>query len=131
MSLFKHFQENQHLLNEQESKLLSYLMDNINDIKTKTLKTVSNELYVSPNTIVRMAKKLEFRGYTELKIAIEIENSQAKTLNKEKNLSLYDQIKQTDKLLTSELIEATTQKLLEANQVFFLVVALPNFLVKK
>ncbi len=119
MGLFKQLQQNQHLLNPQETKLLSYLMSHSQQLKNKTLKEVANELYVSPNTIVRMAKKLEFKGYTELKMLIELENTQKDKLNKEKNISLLNQIQQTEKLLTPELIQTVCETILSANHVYF------------
>ncbi|MDT2830229.1 MurR/RpiR family transcriptional regulator [Vagococcus carniphilus] len=119
MGLFTKLQQNQHLLNSQETKLLSYLMENNESLKNETLKDIANNLYVSPNTIVRMAKKLGFKGYTELKMSIEIENSQLKSLKKEKNLSLLNQIQQTEQLLTNETIDRICQKILDSNHVYF------------
>ena len=77
MGLFSHLQANQHLLNEQELIHLNYMMDkeNFSLLKNSTLKELADRLYVSPNTIVRMAKKLDYRGYTELKLAIETEHN--------------------------------------------------------
>ena len=121
MGLFSHLQANQNLLNEQELTLLNYMMDkdNYHFLKSSTLKELADSLYVSSNTIVRMAKKLEYRGYTELKLAIETEHNKSHGLKKENRLKLIDQINRTEELLSSDTVKEVLNLILASNHIYF------------
>lgn len=121
MGLFRHLQANQHLLNEQELIHLNYMMDkeNFSLLKNSTLKELADRLYVSPNTIVRMAKKLDYRGYTELKLAIETEHNKSNFLKKGNHLKLIDQMNRTEELLSSNTVKEVLRLILAANHIYF------------
>lgn len=53
-------------LSENEKQILSYLITNIQLLDGVSLRVIATNTYTSPATIVRLAQKLEFSGYTEL-----------------------------------------------------------------
>lgn len=117
--LFTNLQKNQHRLNAQEHDILKYIRENIDGIKDDTLKTVAAALYVSPNTIVRLAKKLEFKGYSELKMAVVLDRMQKPLSRKQDGLTLKEQIEQTDALLSDEIVEKIVTILHHSQHVYF------------
>ena len=54
-------------LNDLEGEIMRYIIELRDDIDDVTLKSVAERFFVAPNTIVRLAHKLGFSGFTELK----------------------------------------------------------------
>ncbi len=90
-------------LNDTDDDIIAYIQKHRKDIKTLSIQKVANELYISPNAVMRMSKKLGYSGFAELKFAIENElNAPNKTFNKQlvemlpsnivKTLDLVDEI---------------------------------------
>ncbi|MGY3766182.1 MurR/RpiR family transcriptional regulator [Vagococcus vulneris] len=117
--LVNNFQKNQQKLNSQEHEIIRFLRTNIQLIREKTLKDVAGELYVSPNTIVRLAKKLEFKGYSELKLAILMEDEKKPTVIDEDKLSLIDQITKTSDALRNDQMSEIINTIKESSHVYF------------
>lgn len=116
MSFFKKYQENQYLLNDQEIEIIKFLIENIEEVKNETLKEIAIKRFVSPNTIVRMAKKLDFQGFSELKFSL----LQAKADEKRKptlNFSLSEEVLQTEKLIQREKIDLVIEAIKKAEHV--------------
>lgn len=117
--LITNFQQNQHKLNEQEHDILRYIRENMAVIQDYTLKRVASDLFVSPNTIVRLAQKLGFKGYSELKMAI-IMDAETKPVKKQNSrLSLEEQLIQTKELLAHDKIRTIIERLKQSQHVYF------------
>ena len=94
-------------LNETETSILKYLLQRQDEITDLTIKEIANDNYVSLNTIVWFAKKLDYANFTELKYSIYYSNLLLKdsetTLN---NNSIdnpsFDLIRKTDESLNSK-----------------------------
>lgn len=52
-------------LSDNEQKNLTYVVDHLLEIEGRPLKEVAKQMYTSPATLVRLAQKLDFSGYTE------------------------------------------------------------------
>lgn len=50
-----------------EKRLIHYILEQRQDLKNKTTRQISIETYTNPSMLVRIAKKLGFDGWTELK----------------------------------------------------------------
>ncbi|RST92778.1 hypothetical protein CBF35_12715 [Vagococcus salmoninarum] len=125
VDFYQHLKKNQTKLNQQESKSLAYLIENVETIREKTLKEVADNLFLSPNTLVRLAKKLEFQGYSELKTSLLL------TIQGHKNViastPLDEQIIKTKQLLTNDSLSQITKLLDEAENVFFFSCGLSKY----
>lgn len=53
-------------ITENEKEILQYILSHIDSLEGVSLKNISQKVYTSPATIVRLAQKLEFSGYLEL-----------------------------------------------------------------
>ena len=66
-SFYNHVKSGEKNLNDLEGKILRYIVSLRGDIEQATSKGIAAHFYVAPNTIVRLAHKLGFTGFTELK----------------------------------------------------------------
>jgi len=57
-------------LNAGEYEILKYVIANRGDLSGMTTKAVAGHFFVAPNTITRMAHKLGFKGFSELKASL-------------------------------------------------------------
>ena len=57
-------------LNETEKEILRYIISNSNKIRGLRIKDLADAVFCSPNTIVRMSKKMGFTGFSEMKHVI-------------------------------------------------------------
>lgn len=53
-------------ITDLEKNILEYIVNNIEDIKDKGVRTVANETYTSPASVIRLSKKLGYSGYTDM-----------------------------------------------------------------
>lgn len=56
----------EHRLTDNEQHILEYLVANIDVLEGVKMRDLARELYTSPASLVRLAKKLDFSGYLEL-----------------------------------------------------------------
>lgn len=64
-SFYDHVRAGESKLNDLESEIMRYIIELRDDIDDVTLKSVAERFFVAPNTIVRLAHKLGFSGFTE------------------------------------------------------------------
>lgn len=55
------------IFSSSESEIIIYLFKQRENIKDKTIKQISKETYTHPSTLIRIAKKLGYSGWVELK----------------------------------------------------------------
>lgn len=61
-----HFSQ-QHLLNETEHKVLSCILNAIEQGDTKiNIRMIARQAYVSTTTVIKLAKKLGYQGYSDM-----------------------------------------------------------------
>ncbi len=62
-------------LNDTEDDIIDCIRRHRGDIAALTIQKMSQELYVAPNSIMRLAKKLGYSGFAELKFSIQNERA--------------------------------------------------------
>lgn len=60
-------------LNDVEDDIIEYIRSHIDDIKDVSIRKMSSELFIAPNSIMRLSKKLGYSGFAELKFAVQNE----------------------------------------------------------
>ncbi|MBM7839568.1 DNA-binding MurR/RpiR family transcriptional regulator [Alkalihalobacillus xiaoxiensis] len=112
-------------LSSTERYLLTYIHDHLDDIATMSIVTLSDRATVSTATIVRLMKKLGYRGYTSFKYRLEQDKTMIDT---EGNLSGIDQsikkalqkneeeVRRTIQLQSIGQIEDAVQKMHDAKK---------------
>ncbi len=61
--------------NDTEDSILDYIRKNRAEIQNISIHKVASDLFISPNSIIRTAKKLGYSGFSELKFAIQNEDN--------------------------------------------------------
>lgn len=120
--LYKMLEKNRKLLNENEEKILSYLLENKQQLKDLTIREIANKFFTVPNTIVRMCKKLGFTGFQQFKEEVVF------TLKVEESLGeispLDDVIVKTKQLLNPEVLNEIIESIYNARNILFFAVGL-------
>jgi DNA-binding MurR/RpiR family transcriptional regulator len=71
-------------LNDTEDDIIDYIRNHRKEIKNYSIQKIAQELYIAPNSLMRLSKKLGYSGFAELKFAIQNESQpQNKTLSRQ------------------------------------------------
>lgn len=79
MEISKRIAQNWSRINDAESEILDYLRSHADELPGMSINTVTSDLFLSQNTVIRLAKKLGYRGFSEMKYAIVSEAKAAST----------------------------------------------------
>jgi hypothetical protein len=77
MTFEERVQLNEDKLNDTDDQIVEYIRKNREEIGDISIQAMAKALYTVPNTIVRFAKKLGYRGFAEMKAALALENRRA------------------------------------------------------
>lgn len=102
-------------LNNTEKEIVTYIIQNGKSIKNKDLQSIASEMYIAPNTITRLCKKLDLNGYGELKLKLKEHFVDSK--NEITSTSIEDQLSNTQKLISSKQIDEVVSVLMDANKI--------------
>ncbi len=114
-------------LSSTERYLLTYIHDHLDEIATMSIVTLSERATVSTATIVRLMKKMGYRGYTPFKYRLEQDK---KMVDTEGNLSGIDhsikkalqkneeEVRRTIQLQSIGQIEDVVQKMFNAEKIY-------------
>ena len=116
-SFYDHVQAGENKLNDLENDIMRYVIALREDIETTTSKEIAQHFFVAPNTIVRLAHKLGFSGFTELKA------SYLASLDRNRytieTLPLDNQLIQTKDLINDRTIDAVVRLIEDASHIVF------------
>lgn len=73
MSFDKRIYEHEFKLNDTDDSVIDYIQKHKKNIKYITIQQIAEELYISPNAIMRTTKKLGYSGFSELKFSLQQE----------------------------------------------------------
>ena len=62
-------------LNDTDDLIIEYIQEKRNDMQHISIHKIAEELYISPNSIMRTSKKLGYSGFSELKFSIQNEEN--------------------------------------------------------
>ncbi len=74
--IFQRFDEMNNSFTKSEEKLKDYIVENLDKIKGYNASELANETGISQATIVRFSKKLGYKGFPEMRIALNKEEEQ-------------------------------------------------------
>lgn len=115
MKFEERVQLNEDKLNDTDDQIVDYIRQNRDRICDISIQAMADALYTVPNTIVRFAKKLGYRGFAELKAALSLENR----TGEDEHLPVTRVIQKTYELLDSKQILQAARKIRRASRVFF------------
>lgn len=104
-------------LNETEKEILRYIISNSSKIRDLKIKDLADALFCSPNTIIRMSKKMGFTGFSEMKHVIfeELEKSTSQVPVSEEGL--YKDLIKTKDLIASEVLDYLASLIVKKNHI--------------
>ncbi len=111
-------------LNPTEERIVNYLLEHYGVLQDLKIAKVADELYLSPNSIVRLCKKLGYHGFSELKYQIIHDQKQYGINTAEQQTSVMDSLKQTLAINSRQNIEKATRLIYESRQVIFFALGL-------
>ncbi len=111
-------------LNPTEERIVNYLLEHYGALQDLKIAKVAEELYLSPNSIVRLCKKLGYHGFSELKYQIIHDRKQYGIDTAEQQTSVMDNLKQTLAINSRQNIEKTARLIYESRQVIFFALGL-------
>ena len=117
-------------MNATEIKILQYIIKNIDEIQKITVKELSQRLFVSKTTIINLAKKLGYEGFSELRFFLK-NISERKTENQEEYISekndvndifeeMSHEINRTLMIQDREEIEEVVKKIIKSRIVYII-----------
>ncbi len=108
-------------LTRTELKVYTEMKEDPERFRSKNITTISNELYVSPASVIAMLKKIGFDGFSEFKIALnnyQIKNQKRETKNSIEQLQ-YEVMKTINGLDIDEL-ELIIEKIKQSSKIIIL-----------
>lgn len=115
MDLYTHIQANQRKLNPAETELLLRILSDKSLVEKTTIRQLAERNFVSPNTIERMCKKLDFSGFSAFKFAyIKFDPYKPDGFA---GLTPKETILETDKMLLERQMRAAVEIVAKANKV--------------
>ena len=125
MGFYDKLEQHRKNLNDNEEEILTYLLNQGEQLDDITIREVAGHFYTSPTTIVRLTQKLEFSGYQQFKddflAALAIQTSLGELY------SLDDMIIKTKQLINEETVTNMTRAIHEADNILFFAVGLSRF----
>lgn len=66
--------EHEFQLNDTDDDIVDYIRGHRQDIMKLSIQKIADDLYIAPNAVMRLSKKLEYSGFSELKFSIQNES---------------------------------------------------------
>lgn len=108
----------QHHLTDTDYTILNYLIANKQTIQDMSIHEIADKAYVSSASIVRLAKKLDYSGFSEMKYSMKSE-SEENSAEFKSSLSLLEQdISDTLNLVSEQNLQPICQSLHEARKIY-------------
>lgn len=109
-------------LNDVEDDIVTYLRARASAAETLSISKISKDMFIAPNTVVRFAKKLGYKGFSELKYSLSFEygttdNKEFEKLEKVFEPEISKHIIQTIKLIDKRQITSVLKRIYEADSV--------------
>ena len=102
-------------LNDTDDQIIEYIQKNHEKVLTISIQKLAEELFTVPNTIIRLAKKLGYEGFSELKLALKRgQGDQEKDF-----LDISDSLKKTYEIMKIDVIDIVARKIKQSSKVLF------------
>ena len=105
-------------MNATEIKILQYIIKNIDEIQKITVKELSQRLFVSKTTIINLAKKLGYEGFSELRFFLK--NISEKNDVNDIFEEMSHEINRTLMIQDREEIEEVVKKIIKSRIVYII-----------
>lgn len=111
-------------LTDTDDQIIEYIRKDYSRLINQSIQKVAEDLFTVPNTIVRLSKKLGYKGFSDLKFSLRVEleeEDKGKGRLGVKGFELIpDTISKTLEILDSGITDKVIHKIREAKNVYFL-----------
>lgn len=116
----KNSMKNYENLNSTDKNILQYLIKNKHKLNSITLQEIAKKLFISKTTIINLAKKLGYKGYSELRYHLTQNKKQEEDVKLDRNIKneIEEEVKKTLILQNDELLETVSRKILSSKLVY-------------
>jgi DNA-binding MurR/RpiR family transcriptional regulator len=116
------------MTNDTEDDIIDYIRNHKQDIKQISIQQMANELFIAPNSVMRLSKKLGYSGFAELKFAIQNEaRPQNKSLSRQLMEMLPGNIVKTLDIIDLDRLEQAASIMRKARCCIFAGVGDSNY----
>lgn len=102
-------------VNNTEKEIIMYIIQNGKTVKNLELQTLAKEMYIAPNTITRLCKKIGLSGYGELRLKLKEHFIDRK--EEVQVTTIEEQLLKTQNLISQKQIDAAVDLLVNADKV--------------
>lgn len=109
-------------MNDTDDEIVSYIQKNRANIIDFSIQKIAADLYIAPNSVMRLAKKLGYSGFSELKFSLQNEEkpgNEKQTLSSQLLGQLPMNIVKTLDTLDENILKKTVQKMYNARCCIF------------
>lgn len=120
--LSKLIKENEEKLSTTDYKILNFVLENVEKVDTFSINTLADHCFVSHATILRLAKKLGFSGYSEFKSYIKFNKTtidEARSGEISRSFLIED-LKKTSDLLKEQSVSQAVEAIEKADRVYLI-----------
>lgn len=110
MSFDKRIYEQEFRLNDTDDSVIEYIQKHRKEMQHITIQHIAEELYISPNAIMRTTKKLGYSGFSELKFHLQQEGKSSS--NRVPSEKEFDELPKSIEKTLEVFDEAATQILI-------------------
>lgn len=121
MTFEKRVYEKEFSLNDTDDSIIDYIRENKPEIQDCSIHQIAKELFISPNSIMRLAKKLGYSGFAELKFSIQKETSPRKLETVERGVlsRIPENIIKTLDVIEEKVLESAVETMHKSDRILF------------
>ena len=120
MNFYERINSHEWYLNDTDDDIAEYILKNKEVISKLSVQKIASDLYISPNSIMRFAKKIGYSGFSELKFDIQNEGkSESKTLSRQVMDKLPINISKTLDAIDENVLKTVATMMHKANCCIF------------
>ncbi len=123
MTLNERIDQEQSKFNDTDNSIIEYIQKKRIEIQHTPIQKVAEDLFISPNAIMRVAKKLGYSGFSELKFSLQIEmEGEAKNINTVGNRvldSVPENIIKTIDVIDDSVMQKMLSTMASTNNILF------------
>ncbi|MGL5347687.1 MAG: MurR/RpiR family transcriptional regulator [Peptostreptococcaceae bacterium] len=67
MKLYERIKKHEHKFSDTEDMIVEYILKNKTEVVKSSIQSLADKFYTVPNTIIRLCKKMEYDGFSQLK----------------------------------------------------------------
>lgn len=124
MKFEKRVYEKEFSLNDTDDSIIDYIRENKANLQGLSIHQIAKDLFLSPNSIMRMAKKLGYSGFAELKFSLlkEIQPNQMETVEHRVLEKVPENITKTLDVIDEAILEEMVATMHNAQRILFVSV---------